>query len=180
MASLLLTQDGHWQKLKPCSSCLQWSECWCPTPKFMGSSLVAQLIKISSYNAGDPSSTPGSGRSTVEGVGYPLQYSWASLVAQLEKNPPAMWQIWIQPLGWEDPQEKGTATHSSILPGEFHGCATWSYKESDTTEWLSLLLFLNSYMMKPSTPKTMYLEGGTLGSCLGHEDGALMKGISIL
>ena len=100
----------------------------------MASSLVAQLIKISSCNAGDPSSTPGPGRSTVEGVGYPLQYSWASLVAQLEKNPPAMWQIWVQLLGWEDSQDKGTATHSSILPGEFHGRATWGYKESDTTE----------------------------------------------
>ena len=40
---------------------------------------------------------------------------WASLVAQLVKNPPAMWETWVRSLGWEDPQEKGTATHSSIL-----------------------------------------------------------------
>ena len=58
---------------------------------------------------------PGSGRSPGEGIGYPLQYSWASLVAQLVKNLPAMWKTWVRPLGWEDPLEKGKATHSSIL-----------------------------------------------------------------
>ena len=45
----------------------------------------------------------------------PFQYSWASLMAQLVKNPPAVWETWVQSLGWEDPQEKGMATHSSIL-----------------------------------------------------------------
>ena len=49
------------------------------------------------------------------GIGYPLQYSWASLVAQLGKNPPVMWETWVRSLGWEDPLEKGKATHSSIL-----------------------------------------------------------------
>ena len=49
-------------------------------------------------------------------MGYPLQYSWASLVAQLVKNPPAIPETWVQSLGWEDPLEKGKATHSSILP----------------------------------------------------------------
>ena len=47
--------------------------------------------------------------------GYPLQYSWASLVAQLVKNPPAVWETWVQSLGWKNPLEKGKATHSSIL-----------------------------------------------------------------
>ena len=46
-------------------------------------------------NAGDPSSTPGLGRSAGEGVGYLLQSSWASLVAQLVKNPPAIWETWV-------------------------------------------------------------------------------------
>ena len=50
-----------------------------------------------------------------EGIGYPLQYSWASLVAQLVKNPSAMWETWFRSLGWEDPLEKGKAAHSSIL-----------------------------------------------------------------
>jgi len=50
-----------------------------------------------------------------EGIGYPLQYSWVSLVAQLVKNPPLMRETWVQSLGWEDLLEKGMATHSSIL-----------------------------------------------------------------
>ena len=63
--------------------------------------------KESTYNAGDPSSIPGWGRSPGEGIGYPSQYSWASFVAQLVKNPPAMMETWVQSLGWEDPLEKG-------------------------------------------------------------------------
>ena len=73
------------------------------------------IIKESAYSAGDPSSIPGSGRSTREGIGSPLQYSWASPVAQLVKNPPAMRETLVRSLGWEDPPEKGKATHSSIL-----------------------------------------------------------------
>ena len=58
---------------------------------------------------------PGSGRSPREGIGYPLQSSWASLVAQLVKNPPEMRETWVGSLDWEDPLEKEKATHSSIL-----------------------------------------------------------------
>ena len=67
-------------------------------------------------NAGDPGLIPGLERST-EGIGYPLQYSWASLVAQLVKNPPTMREknTWVQSLGWEDHLEQETATYSSIL-----------------------------------------------------------------
>ena len=72
--------------------------------------------KESAYNAGDPSSIPGSGRSFGEMIDYPLQYSWASLVAQLVKNLPAMWETWVQSLGWEDPLGKGKATHSVLWP----------------------------------------------------------------
>ena len=71
--------------------------------------------KESACNAGDPGSIPGSGRSAGEGIGYSLQYSWASLVAQLVKNLPAMQETWVLSLGWEDPLEKGKATNSSIL-----------------------------------------------------------------
>ena len=71
--------------------------------------------KESACNVGDPGLIPGLGRSAGEGTGYPLQYSWASLVAQLVKNPPAMQETWVGSLGWEDPLEKGKATHSSIL-----------------------------------------------------------------
>ena len=58
---------------------------------------------------------PRSGRSAGEGIGYSLQYSWASLVAQLVKNLCAMQETWVQFLGWEDPLEKEKATYSSIL-----------------------------------------------------------------
>ena len=58
---------------------------------------------------------PGSGSSAGEGIDYPLQYSWASLVAQLVKNPPTMRETWVRSLGWEDLLKKGKATHSSIL-----------------------------------------------------------------
>ena len=59
--------------------------------------------KESTCNAGDPGTIPGSGTSAGKGIGYPLQYSWASLVAQLVKNLPAMWETWVRTLGWEDP-----------------------------------------------------------------------------
>ena len=71
--------------------------------------------KESACNAEDPSLIPASGRSAGEGIDYPFQDSWASLVAQLVKNLPAMQETCVRSLGWEDPLEKGTATHSSIL-----------------------------------------------------------------
>ena len=71
--------------------------------------------KESACSAGDLGSIPGLGRSPGEGIGYPPQYSWASLVAQLVKNLPAMQETRVQSLGLEDPPEKGNATHSSTL-----------------------------------------------------------------
>ena len=71
--------------------------------------------KESACNAGDPRLIPGLRRFPGEGIGYLLQFSWASLVAQLVKNPHAMRKTWVQSLSWEDPLEKGKATHSSIL-----------------------------------------------------------------
>ena len=59
--------------------------------------------------------TPGLGRSAREGIGYPCQYSWVSLVAQLVKNLLAIQETWIQSLGWEESLEKEKAIHSSIL-----------------------------------------------------------------
>ena len=78
---------------------------------FLGSSAGQE----SAYNAGDPGSISGLRSSPGVGIGYPLQYSWASLVAQMVKNPPAMWETWVRSLGWEDPLEEGNATDSSIL-----------------------------------------------------------------
>ena len=64
--------------------------------------------KESTCNTGDLGSIPGSVRSTEEGISQPLQYSWASPVAQLVKNLLAMWETWVRPLGWEDPLEKAS------------------------------------------------------------------------
>ena len=90
---------------------------------------VSSAGKESTCNAGDPASIPGLRWTDGEGIGSPLQYSRASLAAQLVKNLPAMWETWVQSLGWEDPMEKGTATHSSILPGEFHGLySPWGHR----------------------------------------------------
>ena len=81
---------------------------------------------------------PGSGNSPREEIDYPLQYAWAFLVAQTIKNLPAMWETWVQSLGWEDPLEEGVATHSSILawriPMDLRslaGCSPRGCKEPD-------------------------------------------------
>ena len=71
--------------------------------------------KESAFNAGDPDLISGLGRSPGEEISYALQYAWASLVAQMVKNLPAMQETQVQSMGHEDPLEKGTATHSSIL-----------------------------------------------------------------
>ena len=71
--------------------------------------------KDSACNSGNSGSILGSRRSPGERISCKVQYSWASLVAQTVKNPPAMWETWVQSLVWEDPLEKGMATHSSIL-----------------------------------------------------------------
>ena len=82
----------------------------------------------------DPDSIPGSGRSPGEGIGYLFQSSWASLVAQLVKNPPAIRETWVQSLGWEDPLEKEKATHSSYSGLENSMDSPGGCKESDTTD----------------------------------------------
>ena len=95
--------------------------------------------KESASNTGDPGSISWSGRFPGEEIGYPLQYSWASLVAQLVENLPIMPETWIQSLSWEDPLEKGRATHSSILDWRIPWTLyPWGCKELDTTEKLSL------------------------------------------
>ena len=79
---------------------------------------VKEIRKDDSCHAGDSGSIPGLGRPAGEGVGCPLQYSWALLVAQLVKNLPTMQETWVQSLDWEGPLEKEMATHSSILAWE--------------------------------------------------------------
>ena len=98
--------------------------------------LGGSVGKESMCNAGDPGLIPGSERSAGEGIGYPFQYSWASLVAQLVKNPPTMRETRVRSLGWEDPLEKGKATHSSILAWRIS--SSMESQRVDTTEQLSL------------------------------------------
>ena len=101
--------------------------------------LDSSVVKESACNAGDPGLIPGSGRSSGEGLGYQLQYSWASLVAQMVKNSPEI-QTWVQSLVWEDPMEEGMATHSSILAWRIPmdrgiwWATVQGRKESDTAE----------------------------------------------
>ena len=113
--------------------------------------------KESACNAGDPGSIPGSGRSPGEGIGYLLQYSWASLVAQLIKNLPATQKAWVRSLGWEDSLEKGKATHSSILAWRIPWTLQSMRSELDTTEQLSLHFSIkNEYNIShrsPTSPK---------------------------
>ena len=71
--------------------------------------------KESAWNVGDLGLIPVLGRFPGEGIVYPLQYSWASVLAQMVKNPPAIRETWVWSLDWEDPLEKEKATHSSIL-----------------------------------------------------------------
>ena len=102
------SNNSHWTR-QPLFEwiCVSVWDC----PGFPGSSAG----KESTCNAGDPDLIPGLGRSSGEGIGYPLQYSWASQEAQTVKNLPAMWETWVWSLGWEGPLEEGMATHSSIL-----------------------------------------------------------------
>ena len=104
--------------------------------------------KESACNTGDPGSIPGLGRFPGEGIGYPLQYPWASLVAQMVKNLPTMWETWVWPLAWEGPLEEGMATHFSILSWRIPtDRGAWrptvqEVAESDMTEWLSTAQWL--------------------------------------
>ena len=118
------------------------------------------VSKESAYYAGDPSSIPGSGISAREGKGYPLQYSWASLVAQLVKNPPAMQETWVQSLGWEDPLEKGKATHSNILAQRIPWTiySPWGHQEWDMTHRLSLHFYQSRIISRTLTWTSLVVQ----------------------
>ena len=78
-----------------------------PSSQYYCKSFPGSLAgKEATCNAGDPSQIPRSGRSPGERIGYRLQYSWASLVTQMVKNPPATRETWVHSLGWEDPMEE--------------------------------------------------------------------------
>ena len=108
---------------------------WIPFPD-------SSVGKESACSARDPSSIPWSGRSAGEGIDYSLQYSWASLMAQLVKTLPAMQETWVWSLGWEDPLEKGKATHSSILAWRIPWTVYYTGSQRVVRDWLSLSISL--------------------------------------
>ena len=124
------SQHGSWpppknllRRAKRKLQCLFW-----PNPEVsIKASLIVQLVNNPPAMQETRVWFLESGRSAELQIGYTLQYSWASLVAQLVKNPPAMQETWVWSLGWEDPLEKGKATHSSILAWRIHGVAkSWA------------------------------------------------------
>ena len=133
------------------ANCFNW-------PNFYMGFPDSSVGKESACNAGDPSWIPGLGGSAGEGIGYPLQYSWASLAAQLVNNPPAMQETWIRSLGWEDSLRRERLTTPVFWPGEFHGLySPWGCRESDTTERLSLSpIKLHALRFESSQMATFY------------------------
>ena len=117
--------------------------------------------KESACNAGDSASIPESGRSPWEGIGYSLQYSWGSLVAQTVKNLPAMRETWVRSLGWKDPLQEGMATTPVFLPGKSQWTEdpgrtpSMQLQESDTIERLSTAqcIYVNpNFLIHPTFP----------------------------
>ena len=104
--------------------------------------------KESTCNARDPSSIPVSGRSPGERTGYPLQYSWASLVAQLVKNLSAMQETWVRSMGWEDSLEKGKATHSRILAWRIPWTARPMGSQRARHTWVTFIFTLQQCIVK--------------------------------
>ena len=126
-------------------------------------------------NAGDPGSIPGSGRSSGEGIDYPLQYSWASFVAQLVKSPPAMQETWDLPWLGKSPWRRERLPTPLFWPGELYGLySPWCHKESDTTEWFTLS-FISSLKVWASLVaqllKNPYGFIPELGRCPGEGKG---------
>ena len=96
-------------------------------------------------DAGDTSSIPGTGRSPGEGIGYPLQYSWASLEAQMVKNPLTLQETWVWSLGWKGPLEKEKATHSRILSWRILWTVESMGSQRVGQDWVTLTFTFGKY-----------------------------------
>ena len=148
-----------------CMLCSYWSNWFSLLQCFPGSSSG----KESTCYVGDPGLIHGSGRSPREGIGYPLQYSWTSLVAQMVKKLPTMWETRVWSLAWEDTLEEGMATHCSILawaipwteePG---GLQSMGVAKSDTTDGLTVSL--SHIYSQYTTTWTKHLTGNSHLKC---------------
>ena len=126
-----------------------WRRAWQPTPVF-GSSAG----KKSACSAGDPGSIPRPGRSPGEGIGYAVKYPWASLVAQVVKNLPAMRETWVHLWVGKIPWRRECLPTPVFWPRESHGqrslpgYSPWGPKELDTTEQFSLSKKITSSIIK--------------------------------
>ena len=117
----------------------------------------------SAYNSGDPSTIPGSGRSPGKGSGYPLQYSWASLVAQMVKNPPMMRETWFslwfgkipQMMAWNPLQYCLENPHGQR---NLAGDSSWGHREWNMTEQPSTTQRSPRKWVKEITGKQMLLR----------------------
>ena len=116
------------------------------------------------------------GGTTGEGIDYSLQYSWASLVAQLVKSLPAIQETWVQSPGWEDPLEKRKATHCNILAWKIPWTMqSMGLQRSDTTERLSLHFtsyfpWASQVVLVVKNPSANSRDIRDAGSVLGQED----------
>ena len=150
--------SARWGKLGP--EKMEWEHLGFP-----GGSVGKESI----CNAGDSGLIPGSGRSPGEEISYPFQYSWAFLVAQLVKNPPAMQETCVWPLDWDDPLEKEKATHSSILAWRIPWTVQYSprgCKESGTTERLPLSHQREKYYQNDQICHNGYISGSIWKDCI--------------
>ena len=131
---------------------MPWRRDLLPTPVFLGFPGGSDG-KESAWNAGDLGLIPGSGRSPGEGIYYPLQYSWVSLVAQMVKNLPEMQETWVWSLGQEDALEKGYTAHSCILENPMDRGAWWATVHTVAQSQARL----STWSWKPPLPSPSYL-----------------------
>ena len=136
---------------------VQKKYCLLPFARLLfGAFLIAQLVKNPPVVHETPVRFLGQ-KDPLEGIGYTLQYSWASLVTQLVKNLPAMWETWVLSLGWEDPLEKEMATQSSILAWRTHmnrgACwaAVHGIFQARVPEWVAISFSKGSPQPKDKT-----------------------------
>ena len=120
--------------------------------------------KESTCSVRDPSSIPGWGRSAGEGIGYSLQYSWASLVAQLVKSPPALQKTWVDPWVGKIPWRRERLSTLVFWPGEFHGLySPWGCKERKDT-------VLSPFKWKLTSRNAPLFPNLFCGVCMGVQE----------
>jgi len=115
--------------------------------------------KESACNVADPGLIPGSGKSPGERMGYPLQYSWASLVAQMVKKPPAVWETWVRSLGWEDRRRRAWQPTPVFLPGE----SPWT-EEPGRLQSMGLQRIRHHWATRHSTAHRVYIVLGVISN----------------